>query len=43
MKEHVFEWIGTKHQFADTLTKAGTPTTFGQLWSIQLSETDTDD
>ena len=27
MKEHVFEWIGTKYQHADTLTKAGTPTT----------------
>ena len=43
MKEHVFESIGTKHQLADTLTKAGTPTTFGHLWSIQLSNTDTDD
>ena len=43
MKEHVFEWIGTKYQLADTLTKAGTPTTFGHLWSIQLSETDTND
>ena len=42
MKEHVFEWIGTKYQLADTLTKAGTPTTFGHLWSIQFSETDTD-
>ena len=43
MKEHAFEWIGTKYQLADTLTKAGTPTTFAHLWSIQLSETNTDD
>jgi len=43
MKEHVFEWIGTKHQLADTLTKAGTPTTFAHLWSIQLYETETND
>ena len=43
MKEHVFEWIGTKYQLADTLTKAGIPTTVGHLWSIQLSETDTND
>ena len=43
MKEYVFEWIGTKYQHVDTLTKAGTPTTFGHLWSIQLSKTDTND
>ena len=43
MKEHVFEWIGTKYQLADTLTKSGTPATFAHLWSIQLSETETDD
>ena len=43
MKEHVFELIGTKYQLTDTLTKAGTPTTFGHLWSILLSKTDTDD
>ena len=42
MKEHVFEWIGTKYQLADTLTKPGTPATFAHLWSIQLSETETD-
>ena len=40
MKEHVFEWIGTRYQLADTLTKAGTPTMFAQLWSIQLSKTE---
>ena len=25
LKEHKFEWIGTKFQLADTLTKSGTP------------------
>ena len=43
MKEHAFEWIGTKYQLADTLTKAGTPATFSHLLAIQLSETETDD
>ena len=43
MKEHTFEWIGTKYQLADTLTKAGTPATFAHLWSLQLSETVMDD
>ncbi len=43
MKEHALEWIGTRYQLADTLTKAGTPTTFTHLWSIQMSKTETDD
>ena len=43
MKERGCECIGTKYQFADTLPKAGMPTTFGHLQSIQHSETMTDD
>ncbi len=43
MMEHAFEWIGTKYQPSDTLTKAGTPITFAHLWFIQLSKTETDD
>ena len=42
LKEHVFEWISTKYQLADPLTKPGTPSTFGHLWSILLTEIDTD-
>ena len=38
MNEHKFEWIGTKLQLADTLTKPGTPGTFGYLWSLQLTD-----
>gem|GEM_PF-2876143 len=37
LNEHKFEWIGTKHQLADPLTKSGTPGTFGYLWSMQLA------
>ena len=36
LNEHKFEWIGTKYQLADTLTKPGTPTTFSSLWDLQL-------
>ena len=28
LNEHKFEWIGTRHQLADTLTRLKTPTTF---------------
>ena len=38
LNEHKFEWISSKFQQADLLTKPGTPTTFGHLWSIQLSD-----
>ena len=38
MNEQKFEWIGTKLQLADTLTKPGTPGTFGCLWSLQLTD-----
>ena len=34
MNEHKYEWIGTKFQLADILTKPGTPETFGYLWSL---------
>ena len=40
LNEHKFEWIGTKHQLADTLTKPGTPSTFLSLWNLQLVEID---
>ena len=40
LNEHKFEWIGTKHQLADTLTKPGTPSTFLSLWNYQLIEID---
>ena len=38
LNEHKFEWIGSKLQLADTLTKPGTPSTFGYLWSFQLTD-----
>ena len=31
-----FEWIGTKFQLADKLTKRGMPGTFSYLWSLKL-------
>ena len=34
--EHKFEWIGTKFQLADKLTKRGMPGTFSYLWSLKL-------
>ena len=40
LNEHKFEWIGTKHQLADTLTKPRTPTTCSSLWNLQLVEID---
>ena len=36
LNEYKFEWIGTKFQQADLLTKPGTPEIFGHLSSIQL-------
>ena len=38
LKEHVFEWIGTKHQLADILTKSSNAITFSPLWSVILHE-----
>ena len=40
LNEHKFEWIGTKYQLADALTKPGTPSTFLSLWNLQLIEID---
>ena len=40
LNKHKFEWIGTKHQLADTLTKPRTPSTFLSLWNLQLVEID---
>ena len=36
LKEHVFEWIGTKNQLADILTKPSNAITFSPLWSVIL-------
>ena len=38
LKEHVFEWIGTKNQLADILTKSSNAITFSPLWSVILHE-----
>ena len=32
LQEHKFEWIGTKHQLADPLTKPGSEKNFFELW-----------
>ena len=32
LQEHKFEWIGTKHQLADHLTKPGSEKSFCELW-----------
>ena len=40
LNEHKFEWIGTKYQLADTLTKPGTLATFSSLWDLQLVDID---
>ena len=34
LNELKFEWIGTKYQLEDTLTKPGTLTTFSSLWNL---------
>ena len=36
LNELVFEWIGTKNQLADILTKSGNAKNFSPLWSIIL-------
>ena len=38
LKEHMFEWIGTKFQLADILIKVGNRPSFGHLWSLILHE-----
>ena len=38
MNKHKFEWICTKFQLANTLTKPGIPGDFGYLWSLQLTD-----
>ena len=38
LKEHKFEWIGTKYQLADILTKVGNRPSFEHLWSLILHE-----
>ena len=38
VKEHKFEWIGTKFQLADILTKVGNRSIFGHLWSLIFQE-----
>ena len=38
LKEHKFEWIGTKYQLADILTKVGNKSSFNHLWSLILHE-----
>ena len=38
LNKHKFEWISSKLQVADTLTKPDTPSTFGYYWSFQLTD-----
>ena len=38
LKGHAFEWIGTKNQLADLLTKSSNTITFSPLWSVILHE-----
>ncbi len=38
LNEHKFEWTSIMFQQDDSQTKSGTPGTFGDLWSIQLSD-----
>ena len=38
LKEHEFEWIGTKFQLADILSKVGNRPSFGHLWLRILHE-----
>ena len=36
LKEHEFQWINSKFQLADILTKVGTKASFNHLWSLVL-------
>ena len=38
LQERKFEWIGTKFQLADPLTKPGSVTTFMELWKHILHD-----
>ena len=38
LKEHKFEWVETKFELVDILTKVGNKPTFGHLWSLILHE-----
>ena len=38
LKKHVFEWIGTKKQLADILTKSSNSITFSPFWLVILHE-----
>ena len=38
LRRHKFEWIGTKQQLADILTKVGNRSSFGHLWSLVFHE-----
>ena len=40
LKEHKFEWISSKFQLADILTKVGTKPSFNHLWSLILHQED---
>ena len=40
LKEHEFEWIGSKFQLADILTKVGNKSSFSHLWSMILHQDD---
>ena len=42
LKEHTFNWIGSKHQLADILTKPGSLKNFSHLWDLILIQ-DNDD
>ena len=40
LKEHEFEWISSKFQLADILTKVGNKSSFSHLWSMILHQED---
>ena len=40
LKEHKFEWISSKFQLADILTKVGNKSSFEHLWSLILHQED---
>ena len=38
LKEHEFEWISSKFQLADILTKVGNKSSFSHLWSPLVND-----
>lgn len=40
LKEQKFEWISSKFQLADILTKVGNKSSFSHLWSLILHQED---